>query len=189
MMMPSEIEQNIAEWYVLERELVRPNTSIKKAIVYIIGFIALNIIISILLLRVFDWLGFFSFEGIVRFRREHKVWFNILFYIAVLGANCILISRFIAIGAIRLYQRYASVAVRRSCLCMPTCSEYSIMAFRKYGTIIGLYLTYIRLYKRCRGNIYTIDYPKLRQKKPKSEFGDPKYDIYIVYRFNKFFRR
>ena len=63
------------------------------------------------------------------------------------------------IGAIRLYQRYAPDDIRRRCLFKPTCSEYAILAIEKYGVIIGLIKSYIRLFKKCRGNIYRIDYP------------------------------
>jgi putative component of membrane protein insertase Oxa1/YidC/SpoIIIJ protein YidD len=42
---------------------------------------------------------------------------------------------------------------------MPTCSEYAILALRKYGVIVGLYRIYIRLAKTCRGNVYRTDYP------------------------------
>jgi putative component of membrane protein insertase Oxa1/YidC/SpoIIIJ protein YidD len=63
------------------------------------------------------------------------------------------------IGSIRLYQRYAPEDIRRKCLFMPTCSEYAIMAVRKYGSIIGLCKTFYRLVFLCRGNIYRIHYP------------------------------
>ena len=35
----------------------------------------------------------------------------------------------------------------------------AILAIEKYGVIIGLIKAYIRLFKKCRGNIYRIDYP------------------------------
>lgn len=41
----------------------------------------------------------------------------------------------------------------------PTCSEYAILALKKYGLVKGLYKIYIRLFKTCRGIEYGIDYP------------------------------
>ncbi|NWJ40693.1 MAG: membrane protein insertion efficiency factor YidD [Geothrix sp.] len=63
------------------------------------------------------------------------------------------------IGIIRLYQRYAPEDVRRRCLFMPTCSEYAILVLQKHGVIIGLLMIFDRLWYRCRGTIYRIDYP------------------------------
>ncbi|MDO4363209.1 MAG: membrane protein insertion efficiency factor YidD [Clostridia bacterium] len=62
-------------------------------------------------------------------------------------------------GCIKLYQHYAPEEIRRRCLFKPTCSEYAILAIKKYGLIIGLVKTYNRLFKKCKGNIYRIDYP------------------------------
>jgi putative component of membrane protein insertase Oxa1/YidC/SpoIIIJ protein YidD len=67
--------------------------------------------------------------------------------------------KYAVIGTIRLYQHYAPEEIRRRCLFMPTCSEYAIMAVQKYGGIIGLCKSYFRLFFRCKGNIYQIDYP------------------------------
>jgi len=63
------------------------------------------------------------------------------------------------IGAIRLYQRYAPEEVRRRCLFMPTCSEYAILSLKKHGVLIGMRMTVDRLWHRCRGDIYRMDYP------------------------------
>ncbi|KAA5217934.1 membrane protein insertion efficiency factor YidD [Bacteroides finegoldii] len=63
------------------------------------------------------------------------------------------------IGIVKLYQRYAPEETRRKCLYKPTCSEYAILALKKYGLVKGLYKIYIRLFKTCRGIEYGIDYP------------------------------
>lgn len=68
-------------------------------------------------------------------------------------------GRWIAIGCILLYQRYAPESVRRRCCCKPSCSEYAILAFRKYGLFIGGYKAYRRLFHTCRSGRYVIDYP------------------------------
>ncbi|NDV45465.1 membrane protein insertion efficiency factor YidD [Paludibacter sp. 221] len=65
----------------------------------------------------------------------------------------------ILILIIELYQHYAPEEMRRKCLLMPTCSEYALLALQKHGVIKGLYKTYIRLTKKCKGETYYIDYP------------------------------
>ena len=44
-----------------------------------------------------------------------------------------LLRRQIAIGLIRLYQRFAPARVRRRCVCTPSCSAYMIEAIRSCG--------------------------------------------------------
>lgn len=56
----------------------------------------------------------------------------------------------IAIFLVRMYQKTISkyIKVNRSCRFYPTCSEYSIQAFEKYGFIKGLFLSSKRIL-RC----------------------------------------
>lgn len=159
--MPSLEEQDAVVWYVLERPLVRPNTSYKKAALCISLFLLANCGATILLYYLFRWLGTSSFlpKVIDSFYSEHHTAFIIL-----LTMNQFIIGGVIAlkpalIGAVRLYQRYAPERIRRKCLFKPTCSEYTILALEKYGVILGLYKSYIRLFKKCRGRIYRIDEP------------------------------
>lgn len=49
---------------------------------------------------------------------------------------------------VRLYQKYISPLKQPSCRFYPTCSNYSIEAFRKHGAFKGLYLTINRVL-RC----------------------------------------
>ena len=69
----------------------------------------------------------------------------------------------IAIFAIRVYQKTLSPTLRRlgvRCRFYPTCSQYSIMAIRKYGLRVGIRKTYLRL-RRCRPDNFEscIDFP------------------------------
>jgi putative component of membrane protein insertase Oxa1/YidC/SpoIIIJ protein YidD len=68
-------------------------------------------------------------------------------------------SKRIIIEFVRLYQHYAPEEVRRTCLLMPTCSEYKILAVQKYGALPGLCKGIYRLLITCRGTVYRIDYP------------------------------
>ena len=55
-------------------------------------------------------------------------------------------SRFFIL-VIRIYQLSLSPYFGQQCRFSPTCSHYSIHAFKQYGTIKGLYLTIMRLSK------------------------------------------
>ncbi len=154
-------EQDSVVWYVLKRPLVRPNTSYTKAAFCVSLFLAANCGGSILLHYLLWWLDISSFlpEFIDRLYTEHHLVFS-----ASLSSSLFLISGAFSlkpalIGAIRLYQRYAPERLRRKCLFKPTCSEYAILVIMKYGVIRGLYKSYIRLFKKCRGRVYRIDEP------------------------------
>lgn len=92
---------------------------------------------------------------------ENTVWKPIPFLCYCLLSTLLLLlaGRWLAIYAIRSYQRYAPEAMRRKCTCKPNCSEYAIEAFRKYGLFVGAYKTYRRLAHTCRSGHYTVDYP------------------------------
>lgn len=49
------------------------------------------------------------------------------------------------IGLIRLYQLIISPWLGASCRYTPTCSQYGIEAFKKYGPLKGLWLTVKRV--------------------------------------------
>lgn len=161
MEMPSQEEQIIAEDYVLNRPLFRPDTDAKKAIKYSIIYVLVSIIIGFGALFLFERLGVFSFlpDSIVEFRENNPGFFNFLFIALMFLITGLCCLKSAAIGCIRLYQHYAPEEIRRRCLFKPTCSEYAILAIQKYGLIIGLIKAYIRLFRKCRGNIYRIDYP------------------------------
>lgn len=161
MKMPSRKEQRIAERYVLKRRLERPDTDAKKVIKYVIIFLISSFIIGIISLCLFQRLGILLLfpNRIIEFRVQHHKAFNLLFFICVYAICGLCCSRAAAIGVIKLYQHYAAEKIRRKCLFKPTCSEYAIMAIKKYGLVIGLIKIYIRLFFKCRGNVYRIDYP------------------------------
>lgn len=49
---------------------------------------------------------------------------------------------------IKIYQIFISPILPKSCIFNPTCSEYAIIAIKKYGIIYGLYLSIKRII-RC----------------------------------------
>ena len=161
MEMPSQEEQIIAEEYVLERPLDRPDTDIKKAVISVVVYLLSSLAMGFSMLYLFSWLGIFALfsDCICDFREQHSIWFSILFILLVYFIVGLFCLKKAVIGCIKLYQHYAPEQIRRRCLFKPTCSEYAILAIQKYGLIIGLIKSYIRLFKKCRGNIYRIDYP------------------------------
>ena len=50
---------------------------------------------------------------------------------------CFITLKYMLIFSILMYQRYAKASTRLKCCCYPTCSQYAIIALRKYGCIIG----------------------------------------------------
>ena len=56
----------------------------------------------------------------------------------------------LAILMIRFYQKFISryILVGRHCRFYPTCSEYSLQAYRKYGFVKGTFLSIYRIL-RC----------------------------------------
>lgn len=161
MEMPSQEEQMIVEQYVLDRELERPNTDAKKAVKYTCGFAVISVALAIVSFYLLQRLGVFALlpDSFIQFQAQHPTAFCVLYCTAFVSVMGLLVLKRAVIGAVRLYQHYAPEDVRRRCLFKPTCSEYSILAIKKYGLIIGLIKTYIRVVHKCRGGVYRIDYP------------------------------
>lgn len=67
--------------------------------------------------------------------------------------------RFFFIQIVKCYQHYASEETRRKCVCMPSCSEYTIDTFKKYELIVAIIRVRKRLFKVCRGENYQINLP------------------------------
>ncbi|MCL1891179.1 MAG: membrane protein insertion efficiency factor YidD [Coriobacteriia bacterium] len=58
------------------------------------------------------------------------------------------IPRKTAVGLIRFYSRAISPALPPSCRFLPTCSEYALTAFQRYGFLKGFVLSVKRI-GRC----------------------------------------
>ncbi|GJN05194.1 hypothetical protein PR202_ga22803 [Eleusine coracana subsp. coracana] len=55
----------------------------------------------------------------------------------------------VALSMLKFYKREISPLLPSSCLYVPTCSEYSMQAYKRYGVVKGTILTAWRL---CRCN-------------------------------------
>lgn len=128
-----------------ELKLYRPQISYWKACLYVLTHLVIGIVIAI------AWAcleqGALS-EPFVQIGRKLWIVIPLLFAITL---------RFSFIWFVRVYQHYARSETRLRCCMTPSCSEYAILAFKKYGAIWGGIKTWKRLL-RCHppGGI---DYP------------------------------
>ena len=161
---PSQFEQDIAYEYCVHRPLYRPNVTYVKVglkwLLFTVGVVAVirgcQFILGLETVK--NWF-FGVWPGL------ESVWqaiTSLKLLLIVLVVAWLFALRWFLIDCVKLYQHYASEEVRRRCIMMPTCSEFAILSLRRYGLIGGLVLTYIRVFKRCRGNIYRIEYPSLK---------------------------
>ena len=135
-------EQKRLEEYQQRRELIRPNTTKLKVLLYSVLLLALCVVGIILL-------GYFSFHWVLKS-------IVLLVYILVLIETY---GRFLSIKVVECYQHYASEEKRRSCKCIPSCSEYAIICFKKYEWVFALIKIRKRLFVTCKGFDYIIDEP------------------------------
>jgi putative component of membrane protein insertase Oxa1/YidC/SpoIIIJ protein YidD len=159
--MPTEWEQDVAEVYVNMRQLFRPNTTIKTALISVFLFVIAAGVATWIAHSVFMAGGIWAYlpSSAHDFYNARPFLSIVMLYAVVVFIGLFFCFKYAVIGAIKLYQHYAPEEIRRRCLFKPTCSEYAIMAVKKYGCIIGLCKSYFRLFYRCKGNIYQIDYP------------------------------
>ena len=73
-------------------------------------------------------------------------------------AVLLLFLKKILICLIQIYQRYAPAVIRNKCRFEPSCSQYMILALRKYGLRKGFCMGIDRI-KRCNTNHGGFDYP------------------------------
>ena len=134
------------------RRLIRPNISVWKGILvfflYIIGA---------------GLLAYGVNKGMAMLIAPEKLWLNFgwrfaLLYIALLLLLFFLKLKSMVIFAIRVYQKYGSYEIRCRCLFVPNCSEYMILAIKKYGVFRGVKKGFAR-FKRCYGSNGGEDYP------------------------------
>jgi putative component of membrane protein insertase Oxa1/YidC/SpoIIIJ protein YidD len=144
---PTDWEQDVARVYVNERELVRPNTNVKTALISVLLFLLVSGVLVGLVYLVLISVG--VSDSIPLF----------FLCVTVVVLELLFCLKYAVIGTVKLYQHYAPEEIRRRCLFMPTCSEYAILAVRKYGCVVGLCKTYYRLVFLCTGNVYSIHYP------------------------------
>ncbi len=138
--MNQTVDDLVVRKYCQNRPLSRPKVN-QKLLVFIIILSECGLVmISVLVHRLIDFDFWNSF--------------------VILNLFCLfLLCRPICKTAIKLYQYYASEETRRKCHCMPSCSEYALLALDKYIWPKALWLIYRRLTHTCCLPGYKIDYP------------------------------
>lgn len=136
--------ENIKD-YCLNRPLYRPDVTYIKLLLYCIAYVI--IFFTFIIVTIFITNCIFNEEWII-------VISILLICLIFLGTTI----KYIFMKAIECYQHYASEELRRSCVCKPTCSEYALIALKKYNIIKACILIYTRLTIGCSGD-YHEDYP------------------------------
>ena len=133
-----------------ENRLYRPKIHFGKAFLVIFGVVALTSVMAWILERQLLWSG-----NIDSTMKEPWCFFSIYWKLQLLVFLGTL--RYTLIWFVRIYQRYAKSETRLRCKFTPSCSDYAILALKKYGAILGCIKT-IRRLLRC-GPEGGIDYP------------------------------
>ena len=135
-------EQKRLEKYIIGRSLPRPKTTRTTVILLILT----QLLLSLLMANIFNYC----------FRVENFKWLVYLISFLFFG---IIFLKIICIKSIECYQHYAKEETRRRCLCVPSCSEYSIAVLKKYNVFKALNKIRIRLFKTCGGLGFVHDEP------------------------------
>lgn len=125
------------------KKIERPNINVKKIVFLLISLAIVQI--SFVSIALYSYI-------------KLKNIFLMIVFLVLTFLVIILTIKNTIINIILLYQRFASEKLRSSCLFEPTCSEYMILAIKKYGTIKGIYKGINRLL-RCHFPNGGIDYP------------------------------
>lgn len=137
--MISSFEEKVRE-YCLNRPLFRPQISLFDIIVTFILIECVTFVIALIFHRILGF-NFWRCEIII----------NIL--------TLLLLAKPICKTAVKIYQHFASESTRRKCHCMPSCSEYALMALDKYCWPIALWKIFRRITYTCELPGYKVDYP------------------------------
>lgn len=138
---------NAVKHYDAERKITRPALHLKRVIIKVVAVliaVALCGIITKLVLK--------------RLSVEKSGTYAWLIVSAILLAIIIVKMKSILIWLVLVYQKLAPDRVRRKCVFTPSCSEYMILAIKKYGVIEGV-IKGIKRLKRCHLPNHGEDYP------------------------------
>jgi len=134
------------------QKMIRPKVHLELVIpltLLVIALVGLACWGILELLALFDWYQDFSMPWWLQF---------LLLYALSACLTLLLCAKWIVIYCIRLYQRFACYEVRSKCVFIPNCSEYMILAIKKYGLIKGIKKGKDR-FKRCKEPNGGEDYP------------------------------
>lgn len=133
--------------FLPKNPLNRPPVHYKKPIIAVIGFFFLVFVSNYFMLVV---------SNMISLQRNRFLLCTII-SIIIGGVYCCVIFKKVIIWLVHFYQHYAPDKMRLKCVYEPSCSEYMILAIKKYGAFKGVFKGIKRLL-RCHppGGI---DYP------------------------------
>lgn len=134
-----------------ENKLFRPEINYRKAVLITSGTIIGTALLSLLVSSVLKTNGF------ILLGNKSSLQAFIITYAVIQIIVLAFTLKYIMIWFIRLYQRYARSETRLRCCYTPSCSEYAILALKKYGALLGGIKAARRLL-RC-GPPGGVDYP------------------------------
>ena len=135
-------EQERLERYIHSRHLPRPKTMPVSVFAWIFIYLFVSFVVAVAVNYIF-----------------HIVNYKWLVYLLSYTVFVFLFLKKICIKSIECYQHYAKEETRRRCVCIPSCSEYSIAVLKKYNIFKALNKIRIRLFKTCGGYGYVHDEP------------------------------
>jgi putative component of membrane protein insertase Oxa1/YidC/SpoIIIJ protein YidD len=134
-----------------ENRLFRPTINWRRLAGATVTFLLVCFLVS--LCGVF---AYYAVDGVVVSRSEAvSASFWAFPFVGALGS--IVFLKDILILGVLLYQHYASSSIRLRCCFEPSCSQYTILALKKYGVVVGCIKSVSRM-RRC-GHQRGMDYP------------------------------
>ena len=109
-------EQKKLEIYIQRRSISRPATKVSSALFWILIYLFISFFVAFILNFTF-----------------HITTYKWLVYLISHIIFVFLFLKKICIKLIECYQHYAKEETRRKCVCIPSCSEYSIAVLKKYN--------------------------------------------------------
>jgi putative component of membrane protein insertase Oxa1/YidC/SpoIIIJ protein YidD len=140
------IEPLVEVYPETNRRIIRPKLPVRKLLV-----------LSLLCLVCVAGLSAAVVWGIFYLDTENKItagWGLCYFltFIALALLCLVVFAKKIVIFLIRVYQRFGPYEIRSKCLFVPNCSEYMILAIKKYGLFRGIKMGKDRFYRCCPPN-------------------------------------
>lgn len=135
-------EQNRIGELIKTRSLIRPKTTIFSPLILTAGYVLVSFLVSISIIKIFTLVNL-----------------SWLIYTLTYLFFAFIFIKPILIKSIECYQHYAKEETRRKCVCIPSCSEYSIAVLKKYNIFKAIRKIIIRLFRTCGGYGYVEDQP------------------------------
>lgn len=140
-------------FYPITRQpILRPRINILSVVLNVLIAVAADLLITNYTLFALSHLN-----GYEDFKMSEKWQFILLFFILLTLYTMIRLGD-VLIFLLHFYQRFMPIAVRGNCVFIPNCSQYMILAIRKYGAIRGFIMGMKRV-KRCHDPYGGYDYP------------------------------